>query len=679
MSILNVPLTDNWVRLNRYSEQYTNSNTMDIAKDPLQGASLNGLTRIGRPSTPSGTVIKSAKLVFELISAPSVDGYFEVDQLNGGNLSSEEGYFENLSVADYYQRLITPSTPIGEQEIDITGAFRNSFGFIGLRYRVRQRNDGPGASTVNITIKPKHIAIEFEYIPKEPVNLFPNGGESVYGLTDITWEAPSVITAPSSELHYEVQFSPNNGQTWSSIGTTGLGITSLSHDFTNIPETSLAKVRVRAVHGATPGAWLTSAGVFSLKRDIAPYAPANLAPTGILVDRSLTQRLTWKHSDPNPNDIQSKADVQYRKQGDTQWTALTVTGSDNEIFIPPNTFLAGQIEWRVRTYDQGGLYSPYSNISVFTSSDPTNAPVITSPSSIVNASRPVIEWTGGAQQSYQVLIEDALNNVVWDTGEVISSIKARTVGIDLINGATYKIKVRIKDGTGLFSSYTDKTITISYTPPAKPILNTYINLDHIALAIDNPLPNNQPNVLHNDLYKFVDGNWMRIAKGLQGTYSDYALESGEVAQYRVRAIGENNTYSESDVVNVKGSKLRMVYMHDVLDPVSTIHGFVHESKNGISENPQVEHAYMQYAGRKKLSIEWGTFETNSISVSIALNKRRMDREKLIYLLKNRSTIMYRDYRGRKMYCTFVGAPLDDVFYGNTTTINLQEIDYNEEV
>lgn len=678
MGKLIVPLTDNWARLNRYSEQHTKIDVMDIAKDPMQGGSLTGLTRISRPSAPSGTIVKSAKLVFDLISSPNVEGYFEVDQLNGGNLSGDDGFFNSLSVADYYQRLITPSTPLGEQELNISGALLNSFGFVGLQYRVRQRNDGPGASTINITIKPKHIEVVYEYIPRVPANLIPNGGESVFGQTNITWTSPSEVTAPSNELHYEVQFSANNGQTWSNIGTTSVGVTSLTYDFSSVAETSLAKVRVRAVHGTTAGAWLTSVGVFSIKRDISPYAPINLSPAGILVDRSLVQRLSWKHNDPNPNDFQSKAEVQYRKQGVLTWTTNTVFGANNELFIASNTFPAGQVEWRVRTYDQGGLVSPYSTISVFTSSEPTIAPVIIRPTSVVSVPRPVIEWTGGAQQSYQVIIEDSLNVVVWDTGEVVSTIKARTVDVDLINGATYKIKVRIQDGSGLFSSFAEKSVQISFTPPPTPVVSIYEADGFIAFNIEAASPSGaQPPVESYEIYKRINDVWARVAYGVGSSFNDYHVKSGVTYEYYVKAIGTNGTTANSETV-AQSTTFRGSWIHTLQDAEASLQYFRYNG-TGYETYYEPESAVMKFAGRTRPVVHFGNYEEFTLTVRIQSVEGMSDMDVLRSFVRDRETVCYRDADGNLIVGHILALSVEKEYRVSSATITIVESDFNEGV
>lgn len=511
-------------------------------------------------------------------------------------------------------------------------------------------------------------------IENSPIITAPNGGESVNEGYTITFTDDK----PKPDIRYQIQLSLNNGGSWKDIiALTTVGAISHQYNFKDEPSTSTAKVRVRAYDGQNYGAWDESNGVFTIQHNVAPTMPTNLSPNGTIIDRTKTQRLTWKHND---QDAQSKADIEWRLQGATTWNTATSIGAEQGYYIDANTFPTGQIEWRVRTYDQQSLVSPYSTIAVFSSAEPTTAPTILLPTSPVNISRPVIEWSGVEQASYQVLIEDALGETVWDTGEITSANKAITTGVDLLNGGTYKIKLRIKDSSGLFSTFVDTTVVISYTPPPKPNVSTFNNQSGMQFVIENPTPSGtEPNLLANEIYKLIDESWVRIAANIISIYTDYALASQEAVKYRVRVLGENGTYSESDVISVVAPKLRGVYLHDVQDAELTLHHFKLDGMDGKSEELQREHAYRQFAGRKKPTIEYGVFTNYQRNVTLSLVRDEIGRKRLIQFLNDGSTLLYRDGRGRKFYTSLPVLPMDDVFYGNDVSLRLTEIDYREEV
>lgn len=511
-------------------------------------------------------------------------------------------------------------------------------------------------------------------IENAPIITSPNGGETVNEGFTITFSD----NKPKTDIRYQIQLSLNNGGTWKDIvALTAVGVASYQYNFKDEPSTSTAKVRVRAYDGQNYGAWDESNGVFTIQHNVAPTIPMNLAPSGTIIDRTKTNRLTWKHND---EDAQSRAVIEWRLQGTTTWNTITSNGAEQGYYINANGFPLGQIEWRVRTYDQQNLVSPYSNIAVFSSAEPASAPVIMLPISPVNISRPIVEWSGVAQASYQIVIEDGLGVVVWDTGEVVSGNKAVTVGVDLLNGGTYKIKVRLKDSSGLFSTFVEKTVVISYTPPPKPNVTTFTNQSGIQFSIENPAPSGtQPEITENEIHKLIDGNWVRIAPNVLSTYTDYAVASKEVVQYRVRALGENGTFSESDVINAVAPKLSGVYLHDVQDAETTIHHYKFDGQNGKSESLQREHAYRQFAGRKRPVIEYGAYANYQRQVTLNLVRDDIGRERLFQFVNDGSVLLYRDGRGRKFYTTLPTVAINDIWYGNDVPLTLIEIDYREEV
>lgn len=673
MTILQVPLTDNWFVDNWPYTQYRKSNNFDLYYDGRNLISHNGLTRIGRPVLPANTVIQSAFLVFDVISNSNSNVRLEVDQVIS-NLSGETGNFNIEKSSTGTTMRFTPPIVPGEYRVNFA-TFMNR-DFTGLSYIVRDTRTGIDPNGI-LSIKPKHIEITYDFVPNAPNLTKPNGGETLTGPNAITWTPPTVVTAPANELSYEVQYSGNNGQLWTTIANTGLGVTSYTHDFSTMTETSLGKIRVRAKHGSTFGAWDESDGVFTVRHNAAPSMPTNLVPSGNVVDRTLTNKLSWQHND-SPNDTQSKADVRWRLQGNLNWTNIVVNGPTQETFVSQNTFPIGPIEWQVRTYDQSGLISSWSNLEVFTSATPTNVPIITRPGSSVNVPRPIVEWTGGAQQSYQIVVDDVLNRPVWSSGEVFSTNKAVTIGFDLVNGATYKIKVRIKDGSGLFSSYAEKSVVVSYTSPARPTVTARKTDSGVNLSVFHQMPKlGQPAIKHSDVYKLIDGRWARIASHIGTSYTDYAVASEEVVQYRVRGVAVNDTFSDSDVVTITAPKLMGVWLHDVENP-STIHQFKYDG-SGRSDNRQVEHAFRQFAGRKKRTVEYGEHENYAVSATLDLLRRDQDRRKLNDFMRSHATLLYRDGRGRKVYGVVPAISFEDVSYGSTVMLNLEEIDYIEEV
>jgi hypothetical protein len=489
---------------------------------------------------------------------------------------------------------------------------------------------------------------------------------------------------PSSSLQYQIQLSPDNGQTWKDIvPLTSPGATSYTYDFSNEPETSLAKIRIRAYDGTSYGPWDESDGVFTIQHNQAPTVPTNLSPSGgTPKDRGSVIRLSWQHNDAN-GDPQAQFDLQWRKQGDTTWNTVTQVTPNQYWDAPGGTFPRGTIEWRVRTYDQAGLSSPYSDIQTFFAGDKPANPTITDPANgaIVPVANPTVQWSSVGQTAYHVKVLDVNNNLLWEV-QANSTNKAQTVLYDLQNNTDYKIQVAIKNADSLWSDFVTSNIHVSYTPPAVPIVTTTKGEGIITVSIDNPTPSGtEPNVSYNDLYRRKQGEteWIRIATNIpaDGSFVDYTPTSGQIYEYYVRAWGDNGTYSDSTVVS-ESISLTGVWLHDPMNPAGTIHQFRYDG-GGRSENWQPTAALMQFAGRRLPVAEYDDTEQRSISVKLTMFKNSDDREALERLIRSKNTLCYRDGRGRKMFCHALQLPIDDEVYGNTVSLTFEEVSYTEEV
>jgi hypothetical protein len=484
----------------------------------------------------------------------------------------------------------------------------------------------------------------------------------------------------------QIQLSTDNGGVWKDIvALTTAGATSYAYDFINEAETSTALIRIRAYDGSAYGPWDVSDGVFTIVHNQAPTAPTGLSPSGIPKDRAATLRFEWVHNDPNSGDPQSEFDLQWRLQGSGTWNTVNQATPNNYYDMPAGTLPKGTIEWQIRTYDQAGLPSPYSSLTVFTAGDKPAAPTFVTPvdGATVAVSKPVVQWSSVGQTGYEVKVLDSTGiTTLWTTGQVNSTNKAVTVGLDLENETDYQIQVLIKNADGLWSTAAVSNIHVSYTPPALPVLTTVVSdlAGSITVNIENPTPTGtEPNVSFNDLYRReTGGTWERIAANLasNGSYTDYTAASGQTYEYKVIATGDNETIRESlpvsDSINLKG-----IYLHVVQNAQSTSYRFLMgEQKSSSLWN--LSHTFHKFAGRKNLVID--TEDATDYGVSFTLKLRtNEDIKALETIIYSQEVVCYRDSRGRKVFGVFVSFPMEDEFYGEATSLNLTKIDYKEEI
>lgn len=203
----------------------------------------------------------------------------------------------------------------------------------------------------------------------------------------------------------------------------------------------------------------------------------------------------------------------------------------------------------------------------------------------------------------------------------------------------------------------------------------------IRIAVNNPPESAaEPNVIHNDVYRRTTGDaeWIRISKGIavNGRYDDYGAASGVTYDYKVRAIGENGAYSES-AVSAAALTLHGVWLHDPAD-VSSVHHFDFHDE-GTRHPRSHEAALLSYAGRSKPVVEFGEGDDEDVSVDLQLHRDTSDEAALEELYARRTTLLYRDARGRKVYGVLLGLDETDHIWGGRVPLTVKATDFSEAV
>lgn len=478
------------------------------------------------------------------------------------------------------------------------------------------------------------------------------------------------------DLRYQIQLTSNDGTTWKDIvPLTPVGVTSYDYDFINEPESSLCKVRIRAYDGSAYGEWDESDGVFTILHNQAPSAPTNLSPNGITIDRGASQRFSWQFNDPNSGDMQSKFDLQWRMQGSTTWLFVSQDTINNFYDFVANNFPRGTIEWRVRTYDQEGLSGPYSDIATFFAGDKPSKPIIISPETHVSVANPTVQWSSVGQIGFLLTVKDGTETIF--SRERNSTNKAETVTYSLANQEDYTIELRIRNADGLYSDPDVREISVSYTPPAIPNIETVKGNSYIQINITDQVPTGtQPNVLYHEIFKEINDEFVLIATNVDSQYRDYHVASSKVERYFVRTIGDNGTFSDTSIFTESVTFVG-VWLH-LVDDYSTIYQFKYDG-DGRDSNWGLEHAYHKFQGRKLPVVETGDMEDYQVNFTLTIltEEERQALERIVYSGK---TVCYRDGRGRKVFGVFVQAPLsDEISKTYSTKLTINKIDFKEDL
>lgn len=438
-------------------------------------------------------------------------------------------------------------------------------------------------------------------------------------------------------------------------------------------------------------AWVYMSGSSVKFEKIALNQPPNapILNTRTNFDATENAVFSWTYNDPDPSDNQSAYQLEIIDTGTgmSVYDSGKVASATSSHTLPAGTLMNNkQYQWRVKTWDNIDTEGAWSDYATFYTSAKPSVTItnLTEGQTIITSSL-TVQWTmsdpeSEGQSAYQIKLTDMSDTVLYDTGKVIDSVsRSRTLGYELENHTDYKVKISVWDGRDVKSEEQVISIHVSFTPPAEPNVTTTRNNASITINIEHPTPvDPQPTVVYSDIFRRKQGEfkWIRIATGVQNSFTDYTPASGVVYEYKVRAWGDNETYTDSVVVS-ESVEFTGVWLHDTTDP-STLHQFKYDG-DGRSENWQPTAAMMQFAGRKLPIAEFDDFETRSITVNLKMRKYDTDKEMLEKLIHSKNTLCYRDGRGRKMFCHALQLPINDEVYGNTVSITFEEVSYTEEV
>lgn len=258
------------------------------------------------------------------------------------------------------------------------------------------------------------------------------------------------------------------GGAYSLLATVAAGAQSYTHTSPSTGVTHQYQTRTKSTVGTTLYSGFVTSNLVQLST--SPNAPTGLAPSGVAVDASEAQTLTWVHSSADTAP-QSKFQIRHRLVGAGSWTTITAVVSPVSTWtLPPATYANGtQFEWQVCTWGVHATASAFSaTATVQTSTRPTV--VISAPSTTVNVSTLTLVWgyydaESTAQAEWQAELTNSVGTLV-EAKSGVGTALTTTFTAKVATASTYTVRIRVRDGSGLWSTWTSRTFTVTYLPPA---------------------------------------------------------------------------------------------------------------------------------------------------------------------------------------------------------------------
>lgn len=429
-------------------------------------------------------------------------------------------------------------------------------------------------------------------------------------------------------------------------------------------------------------------------------ASGNVAPTSPSLNQVSTfdsgylQPFSWVFGDTNISDSQSA----YHLQVDNATTGVNVldtgkvsaTASTRQVAggtLPNNTGL----RWRVRTYDALDTVSEWSQYGTFKTSD-DGAVTITAPATdnqVSDLSYQDITWTytntgSATQAAYRVRVYDnATNAVLQDTGIVQGTGTAYRVQ-NLISDVVQRVEVQVQSTDGLFSVIGTRLLTPSYAAPVPPKYNIAAFSVYIELQIQNEVTGSRPRIVANEIWKrqYLSGDpFIRIATiDPDSTYKDYAVAGDTAYEYFVRGLG-TETLADSEIKFMVALPIEGAWIHDTASPNDTIRQFLYGTHNR-SESYAVQGVPVVLLGREYPVVEFGMNESLELKLNVVIPSEE-DSSEIVEayrsMLNRRSTLLYRDSRGRFNFGTISGLGITDIMGATEITFTFTATNYTEEV
>lgn len=449
----------------------------------------------------------------------------------------------------------------------------------------------------------------------------------------------------------------------------------------------------------------------------APNAPS-LGSIRTFDSTLVSPTFSWTFSDPNPKDSQSKYEVEIdnNSTGASAYRSGVVTSTTNSITLPATT-LANNItyRWRVRTYDYLGATGTWSDYSTFSTSS-TGTATITDPSadypSGLITSYYNFKWSysnsgSATQQAYQLkLIRLSDSSTVYDSGVVNSTATNQTI-TGIPSDTPLRLDLTITNTASQVTPAVSRYFQTSYDSPdqittlaAQTQETGYVNLTWTL-----PTPTgSKPAITTVDVYRSINGGttWTNIDSIFadEGSYSDGTAPSGSTPIYILKQESETGyawsvKATASAPVLVTGVMIAIKNQTDGSAPWSSFNLLAFNSGQ-TQDTLSVATTQLQFAGRANPVTEFGEYQTEAMLIKATIpfqgnpvfsvdDMTYADATSVLFdpnwgllsLMRQRTTIVVRDRRGRVVFGTIASLQFQDQPTGFDLQMNVSSVDYVE--
>jgi len=252
----------------------------------------------------------------------------------------------------------------------------------------------------------------------------------------------------------------------------------------------------------------------------------------------------------------SSRGISYKKNGSSTPTLVTEEGDGNTVEIEANTFDIGRYSYEIVIYDlyENALYSQDVEFGVI---GQDAAPSITN---VTDDSIPTITWEDTNQAGYELILKDANQKIIYESGIVIGTNLSQKIPKMLENGS-YIVEIREINIYGILSEWGSAEFTLDLEAADAPSdIIAVVNKDYGVEISGTPAEDSTKTFVVRKKARSEEIEVIGEYSG--GVFTDYEVEGNTFYEYSLRNY--DAAFADGAFVPVQ-VKVKEVVLHDADD------------------------------------------------------------------------------------------------------------------